>query len=693
MKTHLVLLLAAASSASILAQSASPHEQTVKLAHVDLRALDSTVNPCDDFYQYVCAKPNAANPIPPDQVFWGSFGMIAEWNRQVLHQILEENSNPAASRTPNEQKIGDLYASCMAQATSGADDLRALDPLLSRISAMKNKRDIAPVLALIHRSFGTAWQGDNSETRVAMFGFGSQPDFNNVNQVVAGVDQGGLGMPDREFYLREDPNSKAIREKYVALIVKFLELSGTTGADASKDATTIMRLETAMAKAQMDDVDRRDPNKINNRYTLATLHTLMPAFDWDVYLDDLGAPAVPVYEVSAPAYFQTLNNLLQSESLETWKVYLRWQLLRAAGPTLGKSWRDANFTVESALTGRKVQEPDWRRCTESVDSHIGEALGQVYVKRVFPPEEKARVLKMVENIEAAMGRDIDAISWMQPATKRQARLKLAAMINKIGYPDKWIDYSSLSITRNSYPANIERATAFELKRQLSFIGKPLDRTQWFMTPPTANAYEDPQSNTINFPAGMLQPPYFDPKADAVINYGTEGSVMGHELTHGFDDQGRKFDAQGNLKDWWTAKDAMQYDQRGQCIAKEYSGPVPGVPGVQQNGKLTQGENTADNGGIYLALSALKAELEKQGTTLQATDDLGFTNLQRFFIAYASDSCVQIQPQLERTLVLTDPHSLPELRVNNVVSNMPEFQEAFKCKAGQPMVHATQCRVW
>jgi putative endopeptidase len=528
---------------------------------------------------------------------------------------------------------------------------------------------------------------------VALFGYGPTPDFNDVGQVVAGVDQGGLGMPGRDFYLSGDAQTKTIRDQYQTLLVTLFKLSGSSDANAAGEASTVLRIETAMAQAQMDNITRRDPNKLNNRYALAQLAALTPDFDWNSYFRTLGAPAVPLYEVTAPDYFRALNKLLVAEDLSAWKIYLRAHLLINAAPSLGNSWRDADFAFNKVLTGQPQQPPDWRRCTAAVDVYLGEALGQVYVSKVFPPDSKARVEKMVRNIEAAMQRDIDNVSWMQPATKQQALLKLAAVMDKIGYPDKWIDYSSLTVTRDSYPANVERATAFELKRQLSFTGKPLDRTQWQMTPPTVNAYEDPQTNTINFPAGILQPPFFDPNKDDVINYGAAGAVIGHELTHDFDDQGRKFDINGNLRDWWTPEDAKQYDTRGACISTEYTGPVPGIDGVTQNGKLTQGEDTADNGGLYLALSALSVDLKEQGKSLDDKDASGLTNLQRFFIAFGSDWCMQVRPEAARTMVLTNPHSMPELRTNNVIGNMPEFDQAFSCKAGQPMVHATQCRVW
>ena len=667
-------------------------EAPVQLQHMDVTNVDSSVSPCDNFYQYACGKRNAANPIPPDQMYWGVGGQLQAWNRQVLREILEKNEVASAARTPNQQKIGDMYASCMTQSPT-ANDVDAIQPLLDRIAAIDKTSEIAGVLAAMHTSFGRAWQGTDNQTPVALFGFGPQPDLNDTSHVVGSVDQGGLGMPGRDFYLADTPEMKVTREKYLALIASLLKLDHTTDTKAQQDAAVILRLETAMAKAQMDNISRRDPAKLNNRYTLEQLKALVPAFEWDTYLHGVGAPATPLYLVSAPDYFRTLNQLLQSEDLTTWKLYLHWQVLRTASNTLGKPWRDAAFTFESALTGQPQQSPDWRRCTGAVDEYLGEALGQVYVAQVFPPESKARAQKMVKDIEAAMGRDIDSVSWMQPATKKEAHLKLAAVIDKIGYPDKWIDYSSLEITRESYPANVSRATAFEFKRQLAFMGRPLDKTQWLMTPPTVDAYEDPQTNTINFPAGILQPVYFDATQDDVMNYGAEGAVVGHELTHDFDDQGRKFDVKGNLRDWWTAEDAKQYDQRGACIAAEYTGPVPGITGVTQNGKLTQGEDTADNGGLYLALSALVQDLAMNGKTLDDKDSHRLTNLQRFFLAFGTTWCDTVRPEAARTMILTNPHSIPELRVNNVVSNMPEFQKAFSCKADAPMVHATRCRVW
>jgi len=662
-----------------------------KLPQVDFTYVDSSISPCSDFYQYVCGKRNAADPIPPDLSWWGPFEELEDWNRQVLRQILERNAIPNHNRTLNEQKIGDFYASCMNQPSKG--ELSVLRPILDRISAMKDKREIATTLALLHSSFGRAWEATDNQTNVALIGYGPGADYNDVSRVVAGVDQAGLGLPGRDFYLKNDDDSQKIRKQYLAFIVALMMLGGESDAEANRDATTVVRIETLMAHAQMDNVTRRDPSKVNNRYTPAQLKELTPAFDWDAYLRGMNAPAVPLYEVSAPEYFRALNKLLLDEDLATWKVYLRFHAFKSVADFMGKDWRDASFGLERELTGVKQQQPDWRRCTLAVDHYMGEALGQVYVDQVFPADSKARALKMIKDIETAMGQDMDSISWMQPSTKREAHLKLAALIEKIGYPDKWIDYSSLSISRDSFLTNVEHASAFELRRQLAFIGHPLDRQQWFMTPPTTDAYEDSQTNTINFPAGMLQPPFFDARMDDVVNYGAEGVIMGHELTHDFDDQGRKFDAKGNLRDWWTSEDQKQYEERGSCVVEEYTGPVPSLPGIVKDGKLTQGEDTADNGGIYLALAALSADLRRQGKSLDDKDSNGLTNLQRFFISFATGTCDQIRPEALRTLVLTNPHSAPWLRVNNVVGNMPEFQKAFGCKSGDPEVHATRCRVW
>lgn len=677
-------------AAPALAQSTP---QKIELGHIDVTSVDSSVSPCDNFFKYACGKVNAANPIPPDQVSWGPASKLNMWNQQQLRSILEGNMEADAARTPNQQTIGDFYYTCVQQAESGANDVAVLKPLEARIDAMKTRRDFAATLAAVQMAYSAFWSSSDNQTNTALFGYGPTPDANDVSRVVAGLDQAGLGLPSRDYYLSTEPRMVEIRKAYTHLIETDLTMDGMTPDAAKAAAATILRLETAMAQAQMDNITRRDPDKTNNRYTLAEVKQLMPNFDWDAYFGAVGAPAVPLYEVSAPEFFKAINKMLVTEDMGTWRVYLHWQLLAWSGTVLGNKWRDASFEFARLITGAKQQQPTWRRCSARTDAALGQALGQVYVQRAFPPESKERVLKMVKEIEAAMGRDIDNATWMQPATKQQAKLKLAAIVEKIGYPDKWIDYSSLTITRESFPENVSRANEFELRRQLRFIGKPIDRMEWVMTPPTVDAYEDPQTNTINFPAGILQPPFFDAKADDVINYGAEGAVLGHELTHDFDDQGRKFDVNGNLKDWWTPADEKAYDERGACIAAEYSKPVPNLDGVVQNGKLTQGEDTADNGGLYLALSALTQDLMRQGKRLEDKDANGLTNKQRFFLAFANDWCGQTRPEAERAQVVTNPHSVRELRVNNTVGNMPEFANAFGCRAGQPMVHQPSCRVW
>ena len=689
----LLVLAGSVAAAQTGAERAGGVADLPKLEHIDVTLVDTKGDPCANFYQYACGKLNESSPIPPDQIAWGAGGKLQEWNRTVLRRILEQAEVPSASRTPNQQKIGDFFASCMEQKTDGAAALSPFAPLLKRIDGMSNKSELAAVLAEMHRSIGTAWEGNDNQTAAPIFGFGPTPDYNDVSRVVASLDQGGLGLPSRDFYLREDARSKEIRAAYQAFVAKTLAMSGVSESQAKQGGAAVMAFETALAKAQMDNIARRDPAKTNNRLTLEQVKALTPSFGWDTYLKGVDAPAVPLYEVSSPDFFRALETELKTVDLPVWKVYLRWWLLHQATPVLGPSWRQANFDFTKMMSGAKALPPDWRRCTGAVDHYLGEALGQVYVAQVFPPESKARAKKLVADIEAAMQRDIQSVGWMEPKTKQEAERKLAAIVDKIGYPDRWRDYGSLRVTRESFPGNVEEATRFEARRQMQKIGKPLDRLEWVMTPPTVDAYEDPQTNTINFPAGILQPIYFDPTEDDVINYGSEGAVVGHELTHGFDDQGRKFDEKGNLRDWWTASDTKNYDERGSCVAKEYTGPVPGVADVQQDGRLTQGEDTADNGGLYLALSALEADLKGQGKTIEDKDAHGLTNMQRFFLAYGNSWCETIRPEAMRTYLISNPHSMPELRVNNVVSNMPEFKAAFGCKTGQPMVHATQCRVW
>jgi putative endopeptidase len=665
-----------------------------QLDHFDAKKVDPSVDPCTDFYQYACNRWIADNPVPPDEVFWGSFGKLQLWNETFVHQtVVEVAAKPAAERTPAEQKVGDYWSACTDEKQRKSAALATLRPQLLRIEAMRNKSEIVDVVADLHRSVPGAYNAGNAGTNAALFGFGSQPDFHDTTHVVAQFDQGGMALPGREFYLDNDAKSVEIRTKYVAHIARMFELSGTSPAQAKTDAAVVLQMETAMAKAAMDIVKRRDPKNLDNEMSLDAVTKLTPSIDWGRYLQLVHAPATSTFIVTSPDFFRGAEQLIQSEPLDHWKAYFKWQLLTGLAGSLSEDFENQDFTFfAQTLFGAKQIQPLWRRCIQAEDRDIGEALGQAYVARAFPPASKERVQQMVNALKVALGEELDSLDWMSPQTKKQAHMKLAAQIDKIGYPDHWRDYSALEIRPDNHLANVERAAAFELNRQLQKIGKRLDRTEWGMTPPTVNAYEDPQTNTINFPAGILQPPFFDPTKDDSVNYAAAGAVIGHETIHGYDDQGRKFDENGNLRDWWTDDDAKAYDKRGDCIADEYTQFVPEA-GVQQNGRLTQGENTADNGGIHLALSALDADLKGKGQSLDTKGEDGVTALQRFFLSYANIWCSNLGPELMRTLLLTNPHPLDKYRVNNVVSNMPEFGKAFGCHKGQAMVRENACRVW
>jgi putative endopeptidase len=677
-----------------LAQQAPAASETPKLEHFDPNMVDRNLDPCKDFYQYACSKWNAANPIPPDQVAWGTGSGLRYWNDNILRDALEKASAQTSGRSDFEQKIGDYWQACTDEPGLEAAGSRDLKPGLERIAAMKNKSELADQVARIHMSTPGAWSGNDNQTPVALLGFGSQQDYDDASKVVASIDQGGLALPNRDFYIKDDERSKDILSKYETHVAKMLTLIGESETQAAADAKTVIAIETAMAKAQMDNVARRDPKNVNNKMSFEQVQALIPSFDWKKYLADVGAPpSAPHYLVSTPAFFKELEVLIQQHSVADWQVYLRWHLVHGSAPYLSKAFDDENWDFFAhTLTGAKQQQPRWRRCVRAADRDLGMALGKAYVAAAFPPASKERTVGMVHDVEHALDQDITTLEWMQPATKEQAKIKLHAIEDKIGYPNKWRDYSSVTITRSSYLNNVREATMFEFHRQLDKIGQPVDRSEWTMTPPTINAYYDAQLNTINFPAGILQPPFFDPNMDDAVNYGAIGMVIGHEITHGFDDQGRKFDAQGNLRDWWTTEDAKAYEQRDQCIVDEYTQEIPEA-GVKQNGHLTQGEDTADNGGMRIAFMALTNKLEASGKSLDEKDETGWTPRQKFFLSYANEWCQQYRPELMRTVVLTNPHSIPKYRVNNVVSNMPEFQQAFSCKAGTPMVRAKQCRVW
>jgi putative endopeptidase len=640
--------------------------------------MDMTANPCIDFYLYACGTWMANNPIPADQSSWGTFNVLADRNLAVLRGILDKASVDDPKRSAVEQKIGDFYASCMDEPAIDKLGIKPLEPELKRIDAINSKQAILDALVQLHLD-GVG----------VFFNFSSEPDAKNSTQMIAGADQGGLGLPDRDYYLKDDPKSVKLRQQYVAHVQKMLELAGESAAKSAADAQVVLRIETDLAKGSLDLVSRRDPNQVYHKMSVKELAALSPSIDWPKYFAAMGAPSFTDLDVSVPEFFKTLNTVLNQTSLAGLKTYLRWHLLHSEAHFLAKAFVDENFHFfRQTLTGAQELQPRWKRCVEATDGDLGFALGQKYVEQAFPPEAKARVLSMVQEIETMLGEDLHSLDWMTPATKEQALIKLRGVSNKIGYPDKWRDYSTVQIVRGQAVANDERATEFEVHRQLDKIGHPVDHGEWLMTPPTVNAYYNPQENNINFPAGILQLPFFDNRMDAAVNYGAIGSVMGHELTHGFDDEGRQFDAEGNLRNWWTPEDAAEFEKRAECFVKEYSAFTP-VDDVHLNGKLTLGENTADNGGVHLSFMALMKSLD--GKPRPKID--GFTPQQRFFLGYSQVWCQNVRPETARLWAQTDGHSPGRDRVNGVLGNMPEFREAFACHEGQPMVHAPACRVW
>ena len=659
---------------------ASSQSDTMKqIPTLDSAALDKSVDPCVDFYQFSCGGWLKSNPIPPDQASWGRFNELAERNRAILRGILEKAAS-AKTRDADEQKIGDYYASCMDQAAINSKGTAVLKPIFDRIEAVKDKSELPELLAYLHH------QGFN-----VFFGFGSTPDFKNAKEVIAEADQAGLSLPDRDYYLKTDAKSEELRKQFVQHVTNMFKLLGDSPEKASQEATVVMNIETALAKGSMDRVDRRDPEKIYHKISEQEWQALTPSLSFTQYITGIHSPTFSSLNVVAPDFFKALNSELSSTSLDDLKTYMRWHVVTEQSEYLPEAIDKENFDFYGRiLTGAREQRARWKRCTAAVDGDIGEALGKVYVKKNFPPEAKARTLAMVKELEAALSKDIQGLDWMTEATKKQALIKLDAIQNKIGYPNKWRDYSALKIVRGDALGNSLRANEFEFNRQVQKIGKPFDKSEWLMTPPTVNAYYQPSENDINFPAGILQPPFYDFKADDAVNFGGIGAVIGHELTHGFDDEGRQFDAQGNLHDWWTEQDAKAFEQRAQCVVDEYNGFIA-VDDVHENGKLTLGENTADNGGLRIALMALLASMSHDARVPAKLD--GYTPEQRLFLGWGQIWCENQRPQAERLQALTNEHSLGRFRANGVVSNMPEFQKAWGCKAGQPMVRQNACRVW
>jgi putative endopeptidase len=642
-------------------------------------AMDQSADPCTDFYQFACGSWVKANPVPPDQSSWGRFNELAERNRETLKEILEKAAGGGAGRTPDEQRIGDFYGSCMDEAAANKLGVAAIRSELDRVAALSSKDGLGDLIAGLH-DVGVG----------GLFNFGSDQDFKDPNSVIASFDQGGLGLPERDYYFKDDPKSVKLREEYVAHVQRMLELLGETPAAAAADARTVMEIETALAKVSLGKVARRDPKNLDHKMTVKELESLDPSFAWGRYLKGRQAPPVESLNVAVPDFVKGMEEEIKSVGLDHWKAYLRWHVVNDAAPLLSAPFVDEDFAFyERTLKGTREQKARWKRCAQLTDDLLGEALGRKYVEETFGAEGKARMTRMVTALEKALGEDIEELPWMTEATRTRALGKLEAIANKIGYPDKWRDYSSVEIARDDLMGNVRRAAAFEQKRQLDKIGKPLDRGEWFMTPPTVNAYYNPQMNDINFPAGVLQPPFFDRQMDDAVNFGAIGSGIGHEMTHGFDDQGRQFAADGSLSDWWTEADAKEFDKRAACIVDQYGG-YTAVDDVKLNGKLTLGENIADSGGARIAYMALMQTLSDAA---KAEKIDGLTPQQRFFVGWGQIWCSNITPERARLLAQVDPHSPGRYRANGVVSNMPEFREAFACKADAPMVRHDACRVW
>jgi putative endopeptidase len=674
----LFFVLAAAANAQSQEEPVLPYSPSL-----NINSMDKSVDPCQNFYKYACGRWQKDNPIPPDQTSWGVYAKLYEDNLNFLRGILEQAAAKQKQNDMVTQKIGDFYAACMDESAIEARGLDALKPQLDAIAHLESAREIAPLVAKLQLYTGGY--------RSILFFGGSTQDPDDSEQQIVALDQGGLGLPDRDYYTKDDAKSKETRERYLQHVQKIFELLGDNAETAKKNAETLMGIETALAKASLTRVERRDPYKLKNKMDVAALQKLAPNFSWHAYYAELQYPEFEILNVAAPAFFKEVNAQLSSEPIENWKTYLRFHATDSSAPYLSSKFVQENFDFyRKYLRGAKEMQPRWKRCVQFTDHNLGEALGQAYVRKVFSLQLKQSTLDMVQRIEAAMELRIRQLDWMSPETKQQALTKLHGIRNKIGYPDKWRDYSSVKITRDDFLRDVHRATEFDHRREIAKVGKPVDHGEWQISPVTVDAYYDSQMNDINFPAGVLQPPLYDAKMDDAPNYGDTGGTIGHELTHGFDDEGSQFDAKGNLKNWWTKEDREKFDARTKCVSDQYSQYVV-VDDVHINGKLTMGEDVADLGGEILAYIAWKDATKDKN--LQPID--GLSPEQRFFIGFAQWDCANERPEDLRMRAQTDPHSPAEYRINGVMVNMPEFAKAFSCHPGQPMLKPTEkvCRVW
>jgi putative endopeptidase len=684
-RLQVVLASGVSATLAVGAAAQTPQRPITELPYtpgLDTTAMDRSADPCADFYAYSCGGWQKNNPIPPDQPRWGVYGKLYNENLAFLWGLLEAAARPDPGRTPERQKIGDYFAACMDEPAVEQAGIKPLAAELEAIAALRSVDGLAALLGQLH----PAYQGNG-----LLFAFVPGPDPKDSKHVIGHVRGGGLGLPDRDYYFKDDAKSKEIRARYQQHVAQMLGRLGDPPATAAANAAAIVRLETSLAEASLTRVERRDPYKTYHKMTPAELQALAPAFRFKDYFEGIHAPALAGLNVGQPKLWQRVEKLLTTESLDHWKAYLRWHLVSDKAPYLSKAFAEPAFDFyRRYLSGVPEMPPRWKDCVQYVDNDLGEALGHVYVEKVFRPESKASTLDMVKRIDEAMAVRLKGLPWMSALTKQQAEAKLRGMRNKIGYPDRWRDYTALEIRRGDFLGNVERSTAFETRRQLVRIGKAVDRDEWDMTPPTVNAYYDAQKNDINFPAGILLPPLYDPKMDDAPNYGNTGSTIGHELTHGFDDEGRKFDADGNLRDWWTAEDGKEFDRRAGCVADQYA-QYTAVDDIKINSKLTLGEDIADLGGTILAYEAWRAA---NAGKPEAKRD-GLSPEQRFFVGFAQWACANNRPEDLRRRAMTDPHSPERYRINGVVVNMPEFAQAFACKPGQPMVKPSDavCRIW
>jgi putative endopeptidase len=681
---HFLKMLAVATllACAVFAQGQSAAPAKAESAKPDVRfnvdMLDKDIDPCNDFYAYACSKWSAKNPVPGDRPGWGRFDELQQRGEYIVRDILEKAATSGTSRSASEQKIGDYYASCMDESAIERAGTQPLQADFESIVKLKSKEDLPKEIVRLH-----------SEGNDVLFGFDSGSDFKNASQIIAEVDQGGLGLPDRDYYFKDDPKSLDLRKKYVEHVAKMFVLLGDDEAKAAAEAKVVMDIETGLAKGALDQTSRRDPQKIYHKLSDKELGALSPAFNWTVYFAGVGAPQFDSLNVIEPDFIKNMQEVIDAHSLDEWKTYLRWHTVHAGVALLPTAFVNENFDFFSkTMRGTKELRPRWKRCVAYTNNDLGDLVGQIYVQQTFGAEGKERTLAMVAALEKSLGEDIKNVPWMGADTKAQALVKLQAITNRIGYTDKWHDYSALQVVRGDALGNLQRSNQNDMQRRLNKIGKPLDKRDWPYPPMTVNASYNPLENNITFPAGILQPPFYDNQTDDAMNFGGIGAVIGHELTHGFDDQGSQFDAEGNLRDWWTANDKKQFEERTGCVKDQYASFVA-VDDVKLNGKLTLGENTADNGGLRIAYMAmLNTFAGKEPAPID-----GLSARQRFFLGWANAWCQNRTDAYARMLVNLDPHSPGKNRVNGTVSNMPEFREAYHCAATAPMVNQNACRVW